>query len=213
MDLELEQMITSVGGLKIDPKLNAERKVRELQSYADHLHKELIRFDDLVKRDLMTKTTRKVEKEKLCGQILKELKRYKNPYSAQLEKLHKQLSGDEQANRSDLAQVLSFLQKSEVRRAYNIYEMDSVELESRLSEDPLLVDAVLGSPVQVLPPERITELAQQKAKAENPALAEQMEKVEIANKTITGIADAIEQHIMASGFQGGDEIVKIAGGM
>ena len=213
MDLEIQEMIGAMSRLNLDGKLNADRKISELNAYARHLDEEIARMDDLVAREFMTKKTRKLEREKLCSKIMTELKRYQNPFKKEIEALQSQLlSRDGENSKTDLEKVLRHFQRAELRQAYGLFNMTPVDIESQLSNDPLFIDAVITSPKQLLPSERISELVREKAEAENPDLAKEMAKVEIADKTISNIAAAIEQSILATGFQGADELVRVAEG-
>ena len=199
-DLEISGIIDSLEKVNLPADLREGLLLvcQELQTIADGY---LLAAEKIHNDPRFTKIGKRERLQTLGGEVWMKLPEYKDPFSKNIEQAKRKIdTADGEKKKSDSEILRSYLEGMELRSAMKLYAKDATELEAELS-NPLVLDAILGSPLPLLPKERLEELKAQRLEAVNPEAAQQLDEFRYANETVQSILRSIQGSLKADGYQ------------
>ena len=198
-DLEIQAIIGGLDRLDLDPKIREglETLVRELQALNDSFQKELytIKMDKRytgMGRDVLT--------QQLGDGVMEKIQPYGEAYKPHLEGVKKSLFTLRNKEKSQTEILVDYLKNQEIRSMHSMASMDAVELEAKL-DDPVFMQAVITSPIPLLPADRLNELVVEKAEKSNPKAAALLDQYHYADSTVKSLLNTIRADVKSSGWK------------
>jgi hypothetical protein len=201
-DLEIQAVIGNLESKDLEPKIKEglQNLGRELMAINDHFQRELYK----IKMDgRYTAMGRDVLTQQLGDGVLEKILPYKNAYGDLIRNAQNSLLGPKK-ERSQGEILLDYLKNQELRSMYNVSSMDALEIEAQI-DDPAFLEAIVTSPMPLLPPDRLNELIQKRAEMKNPEVAKLLDEYGFCAGTIRSLANTIKADVKASGWKDAEQ--------
>ena len=198
-DLEIQALIGNLETQNLKPKIREglETLVGELQAINGNYQKEL----HSIKTDpRYTAMGRDVLSQKLGDAVMVKLQPYSEAYSDHITGVKNSLFASPNEEKSQTEILVDYLKNQEIRSMHKMASMDPLEIEAQL-DDPVFFQALVTSPKQLLPNERLNELIIEKAEKANPEAAALLDQYTFADSTVKSLVNTVSADVKASGWK------------